>query len=72
MWFYLRRKTVDVTVYSNSDQSKQNFKIAFEAKNIYERLNNAADPQPNENYFTLETDFIESIVWYGMVWKYFI
>ena len=61
MWFYLRRKIVHVPVFSNCDQSKQKFKIGFKAKNIYEILNNAPDLHPNENHFTLENDFIESM-----------
>ena len=54
-------KTVYVTVFSNSDQSKQNFKHDFEAKKMYERLNTAPGANPNENYCILETAIIESM-----------
>ena len=55
------QKTVYVTVFSNSDQSKQNFKNDFEAKKIYARLNTVPDANPNENYCILETAIIESM-----------
>ena len=55
------QKTVYVTVFLNSDQSKQNFKHDFEAKKIYERLNTTPDANPNENYCILETAILESM-----------
>ena len=55
------QKTVYATVFSNNDQSKQNFKNDFETKNIYERLNTTLDANPNENYCILETAIIESM-----------
>ena len=55
------QKTVYVTVFPNSDQSKQNFKNDFEAKKIYARLNTVPDANPNENYGILETAIIESM-----------
>ena len=54
------QKTVYVTVFSNSDQSKQNFKNDFEAKKIYAR-NTEPDVNPNKNYCILETAIIESM-----------
>ena len=38
-----------VTVFSNSDQTKQNFKNDFESKNIYDILNKEPNANPNEN-----------------------
>ena len=55
------QKTVYVTVFSNSDQSKQNFRHDFEAKKIYKRLNTAPGANPNENYCILEIAIIESM-----------
>ena len=53
------QKTVYVTVFSNSDQSKKTFKN--KAKKIYARLNTVPDVNPNENYCILETAIIESM-----------
>ena len=55
------QKTVYVTVFSNGDQSKLNFKNVFEAKKIYARLNTVPDANPNDNYCILETAIIESM-----------
>ena len=55
------QKTIYVTVFSNSDQSKQNFKNDFEAKKIYGKLNTVPDANPNEKYCILEAAIIESV-----------
>ena len=57
----LPQKTVYVTVFSNSDQSKQKFKNDFQAKKIYAKLNTVPDANPNGNYCILKTGTIESI-----------
>ena len=44
-----------ITVFSNSDQSKINFKNDFESKSVYDRLNHELDANPDENYSILES-----------------
>ena len=48
-----------ITVFSNSDQTKQNFKNGFESKNIYDILNKEPNVNPNLNYSILETAIID-------------
>ena len=50
-----------ITVFSNSDQSKINFKNDFESKSVYERLNHELDANPDENYSILETAISDSM-----------
>ena len=47
-------KTHYITVFSNSDQTKQNFKNNLESKNIYDMLNKEPNANPNENYLILQ------------------
>ena len=54
-------KTYYITVFSNSDQTKQNFKNDFESKNIYDILNKEPNSNHTENYSILETAIIDSI-----------
>ena len=56
-----QNKTYYMTVFSNSDQTKQNFKNDFESKNIYDILNKEPNANPNENYSILETAIIDSM-----------
>ena len=50
-----------ITVFSNSDQSKINFKNDFESKSVYDRLNHELDANPDENYSILETAISDSM-----------
>ena len=50
-----QNRTYYITVFSNRNQTKQNFKNGFESKNIYEILNKEPNANPNENYSILET-----------------
>ena len=50
-----QNKTCYITVFSNRNQTKQNFQNGFESKNIYEILNKEPNANPNENYSILET-----------------
>ena len=50
-----------ITVYSNSDQSKINFKNDFEAKRQYDRLNHELDANPDENYSILDTAITDTM-----------
>ena len=50
-----------ITVFSNSDQAKQNFKNDFESKNIYGILNKELNANFNENYSIFETASIDSM-----------
>ena len=50
-----------ITVYSNSDRSKLNFKNDFEAKRVYDRLNHELDANPDKNYSILETAITDSM-----------
>ena len=50
-----------ITVFSNSDQSKINFKNDFESKSVYDRLNHELDANPDENYSILETTISDSM-----------
>ena len=50
-----------ITVFSNSDQTKQNFKNDLESKNIYDMLNKKPNANPNENYLILQTTINDSM-----------
>ena len=50
-----------ITVFSNSDQSKINFKNDFESKSVYDRLTHELDANPDENYSILETAIGDSM-----------
>ena len=50
-----------ITVFSNSDQSKINFKNDFESKIVYARLNHELDANPDENYSIFETAISDSM-----------
>ena len=54
-------KTYYITVFSNSDQTKQNFKNDLESKNIYDMLNKEPNANPNENYLILQTEITVSM-----------
>ena len=54
-------KTYYITVFSNSNETKQNFKNDLESKNIYNILNKEPNANPNENYSILETAIIDSM-----------
>ena len=43
-----QNKTYYITVFSNSDQTKQNFKNDLESKNIYNMLNKEPNANPNK------------------------
>ena len=54
-------KTYYITVFSNSDQTKKNFKNDLESKNIYDMLNKESNANPNENYLILQTANTDSM-----------
>ena len=54
-------KTCYITVFSNSDQTKQNFKNNLESKNIYDMLNKEPNANPSENYLILQTAVSDSM-----------
>ena len=54
-------KTYYITVFSNSDQTKQNIKNDLESKNIYDMLNKEPIAIPNENYLILQTANTDSM-----------
>ena len=54
-------KTYYITVISNSDQAKQNFKNDLESRNIYNMLNKEPNANPNENYLILQTAITDSM-----------
>ena len=54
-------KTYNITVFSNSDQTKQNFKNDLESKNIYDMLNKEPNANPNENYLIPQTAISDSM-----------
>ena len=54
-------KTYYITVFSNSDQTKQNFKNDLESKNIYDMLNKESNANPNEIYLILQTAITDSM-----------
>ena len=50
-----------ITVFSNIDQSKINFKNDFVSKSVCERLNHELDANSDENYSILETAITDSM-----------
>ena len=54
-------KTKYITIYSNSAESKVNFRNDIASKNIYEKLNKDIHCNPNENYNILESEIINSM-----------
>ena len=54
-------KTKYITIYSNSAESKINFRNDIASKNIYEKLNKDIHCNPNENYNILESEIINSM-----------
>ena len=54
-------KTNYITIYSNSAESKNNFRNDIASKNIYEKLNKDIHCNPNENYNILESEIITSM-----------
>ena len=54
-------KTKYITIYSNSAESKMNFRNDIASKNIYEKLNKDIHCNPNENYSILESEIIKSM-----------
>ena len=54
-------KTHYITVFSNSDQTKQNFKNDLESRNTYNMLNKEPNANPNENYLILQTAITDSM-----------
>ena len=54
-------KTKYITIYSNSAESKMNFRNDIASKNIYEKLNKDIHCNPNENYNILESEIINSM-----------
>ena len=50
-----------ITIYSNSAESKMNFRNDIDSKNIYEKLNKDIHCNPNENYSILESEIIKSM-----------
>ena len=54
-------KTKYITIYSNSAESKMNFRNDIASKNIYEKLNKDIHCNPNENYNILESEIIKSM-----------
>ena len=54
-------KTNYITTYSNSAESKNNFRNDIASKNISEKLNRDLHCNPNENYNILESEIIKSM-----------
>ena len=54
-------KTNYITIYSNSAESKNNFRNDIASENIYEKLNKDIHCNPNENYNILESEIITSM-----------
>ena len=57
----LANKTNYITIYSNSAESKNNFRNDIASKNINEKLNKDIHSNPNENYNILESEIIKSM-----------
>ena len=53
-------KTKYITIYSNSAESKMNFKNDIASKNIYEKIYKNIHCNPKENYNILESEIIKS------------
>ena len=54
-----QNKTYYITVFSNSNQTKQNFKHDFESRHICDILNKKPNVNPNKNYAIFETAIID-------------
>ena len=54
-------KTRYITIYSNSEEAKNNFKNDIISKNIFDRLNKILTNNPNENYNILEEEISNSL-----------
>ena len=54
-------KTRYITIYSNSEEAKNNFKNDIISKNIFDRLNKNLTNNPNENYNILEEEISNSL-----------
>ena len=53
-------KTNYIAIYSNSAESKNNFRNDIASKNIYEKINKDIHCNSNENYNILESEIMES------------
>ena len=56
-----RSKTKFITIYSNSAESKINFKNDISSKDIYDKLDKNLHADPNINYNILEKEIINSM-----------
>ena len=54
-------KTRYITIYSNSEEAKNNFKNDISSKNIFDKLNKNLTNNPNENYNILEEEISNSL-----------
>ena len=54
-------KTNYITIYSNSAESKINFRNDIASKNIYEKLNKDINCNQNDNYIILENEITKSM-----------
>ena len=54
-------KTYYITVFFNSDQTKQNFKNDLESKNIYDMLNKEPNVNHIKNYLIFQTAITDSM-----------
>ena len=54
-------KTKYITIYSNTVESKINFKNHISSKDIYNKLDNNLHADPNLNYNILEKEIIKSM-----------
>ena len=54
-------KTRYITIYSNSEEAKNNFKNEISSKNIFDKLNKNLTDNPNENYNILEEEISNSL-----------
>ena len=54
-------KTRYITIYSNSEEAKNNFKNDISFKNIFDKLNKNLTNNPNENYNILEEEISNSL-----------
>ena len=56
-------KTKYITIYSNSEESKMNFRNDIASKNIYEKIIKDVHCNQNENDNILESEIIKSMEW---------
>ena len=54
-------KTKYITIYSNTAESKINFRNDKASKNIYKKLSKDIHCNPNKNYNILESEIIKSM-----------